>query len=100
MELFGIDGLGWLIRLILGLFIGFCIGLTSIGGGVLVLPALTVLLKLDPLVAVGTTTLYAFLTKITALFHHLHLKRLTGLFLVLFSWVPFLLLAFQQVGSA
>ena len=37
MELFGIDGLGWLIRLILGLFIGFCIGLTSIGGGVLVL---------------------------------------------------------------
>jgi uncharacterized membrane protein YfcA len=76
MELFGIDGLGWLIRLILGLFIGFCIGLTSIGGGVLVLPALTVLLKIDPLVAVGTTTLYAFLTKITALFHHLHLKTI------------------------
>ena len=76
MELFGIDGLGWLIRLILGLLIGFCIGLTSIGGGVLVLPALTVLLRLDPLVAVGTTTLYAFLTKITALFHHLHLKTI------------------------
>ena len=65
-----------LIRLLLGLFIGFCIGLTSIGGGVLILPALTVLLKVDPLVAVGTTTLYAFLTKITALLHHIKLKTI------------------------
>ena len=65
-----------LIRLLIGLFIGFCIGLTSIGGGVLILPALTVLLKIDPLVAVGTTTLYAFLTKITALLHHIKLKTI------------------------
>ena len=63
------------IRILIGLIIGFCIGLTSIGGGVLILPALTVLLKTDPLVAVGTTTLYAFLTKITAIFHHIKLQN-------------------------
>ena len=55
-----------IIRIVLGLIIGF-VGLTSIGSGVIVLPILTVLLK-DPITAIGTTTLYAFLTKITALF--------------------------------
>ena len=74
MELFGLDILGIVIRLGLGLGIGFCIGLTGVGGGVLVLPALTVILRIDPIIAVGTTTLYAFLTKITATIHHLKLK--------------------------
>ena len=72
-----------LIRLFLGIIIGFCIGLTSIGGGVLVLPILTFLLK-DPLVAVGTTTLYAFLTKIMATFQHLRLKTIAWKISILF----------------
>ena len=55
-------------------FIGF-LGLTSIGSGVIVLPILTVLLK-DPITAIGTTTLYAFLTKITALFYHIKFKTI------------------------
>jgi uncharacterized membrane protein YfcA len=65
-----------LLRLLLGLVIGFCIGLTGVGGGVLVLPALTLILRIDPVTAVGTTTLYAFLTKITATLHHHKLKTI------------------------
>jgi len=64
------------LRLLLGMVIGFCIGLTGVGGGVLVLPALTLILRIDPVTAVGTTTLYAFLTKITATFHHHKLKTI------------------------
>jgi len=64
------------MRLLLGLLIGFCIGLTGVGGGVLVLPALTVILRIDPITAVGTTTLYAFLTKCTAIVHHIRLKTI------------------------
>ncbi len=60
----------------LGTVIGFCIGLTGVGGGVLVLPALTLILRIDPITAVGTTTLYAFLTKITATIHHCKLKTI------------------------
>jgi len=65
-----------IIRIILGLIIGFFVGLTSIGSGVIVLPVLTVLLR-DPITAIGTTTLYAFFTKITALFYHIKLKTIS-----------------------
>ena len=64
------------LRVLLGMVIGFCIGLTGVGGGVLVLPALTLILRIDPITAVGTTTLYAFLTKITATIHHHKLKTI------------------------
>lgn len=64
------------LRLLLGTVIGFCIGLTGVGGGVLVLPALTLILRIDPITAVGTTTLYAFLTKVTATIQHCKLKTI------------------------
>ncbi len=74
------------IRLVLGLVIGFCIGLTGVGGGVLVLPAMTVVLGLPPSVAVGTASLYAFITKIAASYSHHRLGnvywRAVGLTLV------------------
>ncbi len=74
------------LRLVLGLGIGFCIGLTGVGGGVLVMPALTVVLKLGPVTAVGTASLYAFLTKIYASYAHFRLKTIdfatSGWFLV------------------
>lgn len=66
----------FVVRIILGLVIGFFIGLTGVGGGVLVLPALTIILGIDPIKAVGTTSLYAFLTKISATFHHAKLKTI------------------------
>jgi len=61
-------------RLFLGLVIGFCIGLTGVGGGVLGLQAMTLVFGLNPVLAVGTTSLYIFLTNISAAFHHARLK--------------------------
>ncbi len=76
MEIFDLSITEIVLRLMLGTVIGFCIGLTGVGGGVLVLPALTLILRIDPITAVGTTTLYAFLTKITATIHHCKLKTI------------------------
>ena len=70
-------GIGaWLLRLGLGAVVGFCIGLTGIGGGVLVIPSLTVVLGLPPSVAVGTASLYAFLTKCYATVEHFKMKNI------------------------
>ena len=63
------------LRVVIGAVIGFLIGLTGIGGGVLVMPALTVFLGLPPTTAVGTASLYAFLTKIMAAVKHISLKN-------------------------
>ena len=76
MELFGLDILEMAVRLIFGLLIGFCIGLTGIGGGVLVLPTLTLLFRMNAVMAVGTASFYAFLTKVSATFHHARLKNI------------------------
>lgn len=76
MELFGL-GIGEIaLRLAMGAVIGFGIGLTGVGGGVLGLQATTLVLKMDPIVAVGTTSLYIFLTNISASFHHAKLKNI------------------------
>ena len=74
-----------LIRLAAGLVIGFCMGLTGVGSGVLVLPTLT-FLGLPPVTCVGTAGLYGFLTRCSATMHHAKLKnidyRISVLFLV------------------
>ena len=64
---------GILARLALGLAVGVCVGMTGVGGGVLVIPLLTVVLGLPPSVAIGTASLNAFLTGIYATFRHLRL---------------------------
>jgi len=84
MEFFGLGLMEIAVRLVLGLLIGFCIGLTGVGGGVLVLPALTLLLKMNPVVAVGTASSYAFLTKVSATFHHIKLKTIDWTISLLF----------------
>lgn len=65
----------WL-ELALGAIIGLLIGMTGIGGGVLVLPALTLLLRLEPTLAVGTASLYALISKSYAFVEHLRLKNI------------------------
>jgi len=66
-----IDSLApYCLRGVLGLVIGFCIGLTGIGGGVLVMPSLILLLHLPASVAVGTANLYACLCKSFGTYHH------------------------------
>jgi uncharacterized membrane protein YfcA len=73
-------------RLLLGGGIGFCIGLTGVGGGVFMLPALTLFFGMEPITAVGTVSLYSFLTKASATWHHVKLKtidwKIAGWFLI------------------
>ena len=73
-------------RLASGLVIGFVIGMTGVGGGVLVLPALTVLFGFKTTAAVGTASMYAFLTKSYAGIEHHRLKNIdysvSNLFLI------------------
>lgn len=65
-----------LVRLVAGGIIGFTIGLTGVGGGVLVLPTLVSVFGLPPTVAVGTASLYTFLTKIYATVEHFRKKTI------------------------
>jgi uncharacterized membrane protein YfcA len=76
MDILGLTVTECLLRIGLGAFIGFCIGLTGVGGGVLGLQATTLVLRMSPIVAVGTTSLYIFLTNISACFHHAKRKNI------------------------
>lgn len=64
------------LRLGTGLVIGFLIALTGVGGGALAVPALTLVLGVPSSIAVGTASLYAFLTKCYAVFEHKRLGTL------------------------
>ena len=58
------------ICLVSGAALGFLIGLTSVGAGVLTVPMLILVMRFEPITAVGTASLYAVLTKIYATFRH------------------------------
>jgi len=51
------------LPVIVGLVIGFLIGLTGMGGGALTTPFLLLVMKLDPILAVGTDLTFAAITK-------------------------------------
>ncbi|MCP5099623.1 MAG: sulfite exporter TauE/SafE family protein [Chloroflexi bacterium] len=53
-----------------GLIIGFLIGLTGMGGGALMTPFLLVVMKFNPVMAVGTDLAFAAITKIVGGFQH------------------------------
>ena len=65
-----VDVLTTVVQLAAGALIGACIGMTGIGGGVLILPVLTLGFGLPPTVAVGTAHLYSCLCKLPAVFFH------------------------------
>lgn len=46
-----------------GIFVGFCVGVTGVGGGSLMTPILILLLKVEPHIAIGTDLLYAAISK-------------------------------------
>jgi len=60
-----------LIKSLVGLFVGTLIGMTGVGGGVLLLPILIFGLGVPPLSAVGSDALFNFVTKIGASIVHL-----------------------------
>ncbi len=51
------DLISVLLDLVFGAIIGFAIGISGIGGGVLIMPVLTGILGIAPSVAVGTASL-------------------------------------------
>jgi len=53
-----------------GLFVGFVVGLTGVGGGSLMTPILVLLFGVHPAMAVGTDLLYAAATKSVGTFVH------------------------------
>ncbi|MCY4543980.1 MAG: sulfite exporter TauE/SafE family protein [Gemmatimonadetes bacterium] len=65
-----VDILTAVAQLVAGALIGACIGMTGIGGGVLILPVLTLGFGLPSTVAVGTAHLYSCLCKLPAVFFH------------------------------
>ena len=60
-----------LIKSLVGFGVGTLIGMTGVGGGVLLLPILIFGLGVPPMRAVGSDALFNFLTKIGASIVHL-----------------------------
>ena len=82
-------------RLILGLGVGFAIGMTGIGAGVLVIPYLLYVVDLPPVSAVGTALLYSTLTKAYGVYEHFKLRtiRKRTAFYIILGGVPAALVA-------
>lgn len=49
--------------IIAGVLVGFCVGITGVGGGSLMTPILISLYKIEPHIAIGTDLLYAAISK-------------------------------------
>src|SRR5260370_17441735 len=60
-----------LLKVLIGFIVGTLIGLTGLGGGVLLLPMLIFGLRVPAIVAVGSDALFNFFTKIPASLMHL-----------------------------
>src|SRR6202023_1574633 len=60
-----------LLKILIGFMVGTLIGLTGLGGGVLLLPMLIFGLRVPPIIAVGSDALFNFFTKIPAGLLHL-----------------------------
>lgn len=55
--------LGSIEYILAGMLVGFCVGVTGVGGGSLMTPILIGLFKIEPHVAIGTDLLYAAISK-------------------------------------
>ncbi len=56
--------------ILIGLIVGFLVGLTGVGGGSIMTPLLVQVLRVNPLTAVGTDLLYSVPTRLYAAFLH------------------------------
>jgi uncharacterized membrane protein YfcA len=60
-----------------GLVVGFLISLTGMGGGALMTPFLIIVMKIDPVLAVGTDLVFAAVTKIAGGIQHRREKNVS-----------------------
>jgi uncharacterized membrane protein YfcA len=58
-------------KILIGFIVGTLIGMTGVGGGVLLLPILIFVLRVPPIIAVGSDALFNFVTKIGSSYVHL-----------------------------
>src|ERR1700731_4376062 len=58
-------------KVLIGFVVGTLIGMTGVGGGVLLLPVLIFVLRVPPILAVGSDALFNFVTKIGSSCVHL-----------------------------
>lgn len=79
-----------IIRLILGVIIGFCLGLTGVGGGVLIIPLLQITFGMQAVMAVGTASIITSLIKISATLSHIRNNNVSWkiVFFTLIGAVP------------
>jgi hypothetical protein len=80
-------------QLLIGLTLGFLIGMTGIGAGILIVPALIFVSRIEPAMAIGTALLFALLTKLFGAFEHWKLGSVdkeTSLYFILGS-IPMVL---------
>jgi hypothetical protein len=59
------------VKILIGFIVGTLIGMTGVGGGVLLLPLLIFGLRVPPIIAVGSDALFNFFTKIGSSIVHL-----------------------------
>ncbi|MEH6991386.1 sulfite exporter TauE/SafE family protein [Neobacillus drentensis] len=71
--------------IILGVFVGFLVGLTGVGGASLLTPLL-MLIGISPVVAVGTDLFYNSITKLFGTIQHWRQKTINGWLVLYFSF--------------
>jgi uncharacterized protein len=59
------------LKIVIGFVVGTLIGMTGLGGGVLLLPLLIFVLRVPPIMAVGSDAVFNFVTKIGSSWVHL-----------------------------
>nr|WP_086939708.1 sulfite exporter TauE/SafE family protein [Thaumasiovibrio occultus] len=59
-----------LLKLGFGALIGMCLGMTGVGGGVLIIPILTAIFDMQTIMAVGTASIISSVVKVNAGFAH------------------------------
>ena len=72
---------------IIGLFIGFLVGLTGMGGGALLAPIMILVLRVPPVWAVGTDNAYSAVTKAVGAFVHIQQKTFSLQYLKIALWL-------------
>ncbi|GLQ71777.1 sulfite exporter TauE/SafE family protein [Vibrio penaeicida] len=60
-----------ILKLIIGLILGVAMGLTGVGGGILIIPLLQFVFGMEPILSVGTASLIASLVKVNASIFHI-----------------------------
>ncbi|CAH0528802.1 sulfite exporter TauE/SafE family protein [Vibrio hippocampi] len=87
------------LKLLLGSIFGLCLGLTGVGGGVLLIPMLQLFCGMSPVLAVGTASMISAMVKINASLIHIKARNVSWnkIALLFVGAVPVTLVVTQMV---